>query len=88
MVRRPRAEADRGAARADGVDDGLEDVEREARAVCDGAAVRVRALVRVGLDELVDEVPVRAVDLDTYNIKCALSILILCIMKLNEVYIL
>lgn len=49
-------EADADAVGADCIADGLGDLEREARAVLERAAVLVRALVRVGLEELVEEV--------------------------------
>ena len=64
LEQRPRAEPDRRLRLPHGRDDGVDDLEREPRAVLDRAAVLVRALVRVVLQELVDEVPVRAVHLD------------------------
>lgn len=64
MVLAPGAQPDGGFALPNGGSDGLSDLERKAHAVLDRAAVFVRALVRHVLDELVDQVPVRAVDLD------------------------
>lgn len=60
----PGREADAGAVRADGVDDGLGDLEGEARTLLDAAAPGVGAVVAGVLDELVDEVAVGGVDLD------------------------
>ena len=48
----------------DGPNDRIEDLECEPRAVREGAPVRIGAGVGDGLEELVDEVPVRAVDFD------------------------
>lgn len=58
----PRREADAGAVGADSVRHGAHDVEREAAAVLDRAAVVVGALVRVELKELVEEVACGARD--------------------------
>lgn len=40
----------------DGLDGGTDSLEQEPRPVLDGTSVGVRSLVRVGLEELVDEV--------------------------------
>lgn len=55
-------EADGGLALADRRSDSGGDLKAEARAVLNRATVAVGALVGVGLQELVDQVPVRAVD--------------------------
>jgi hypothetical protein len=52
---------------SDGSDDSIDDLEREPGPVLDRSSVCVRALVGVGLEELVEEVPVRAVDLNTVS---------------------
>lgn len=52
---------------SNGSDDSVDDLEREPRPVLDGSSVRVRALVGGGLEELVEEVPVRTVDLNTVS---------------------
>ncbi len=59
-----RREADADAVRADRLGDGRGDLDGEACAVLGGAAVLVGAGVRDGGEELVHEVPVRAVHLD------------------------
>lgn len=64
LVQAPRAQADRGLALTHCGNDGLGDLEGEARPVLDRTAVLVRPLVRDVLQELVDEVAVGAVDLD------------------------
>ena len=65
LVPVPRAKADAGLALPDGSNDSVDDFEREPHAVLDRAPVLVRPLVRDVLDELVEEVAVPAVDLDT-----------------------
>ena len=60
----PRADAKSDLALTDSLCYSVDYLEREPTAALDRAAVRVRALVRGVLDELVDEVSVRAVDLD------------------------
>ncbi len=52
------------AARAPHRDDGVRHFEHEARPVFDSAAVAVRALVAAVLQELVEKVAVRAMNLD------------------------
>ena len=54
LVLAPRAQADGGLVLSDGSSDGVEDLEREPRAVLNRAAVLVRPLVRDVLVELVD----------------------------------
>src|SRR5712675_3043583 len=61
LVRRPRTEPYADPLCADGLDARTSDLKHEARAILHRAAVRVRPLIRVGLQELVGEVPVRAV---------------------------
>ncbi len=61
---RPGAEAYGRLLDANGLADGLNEFEREPRTVLDGAAILVRAVVRDVLDELVDEISVRAMQLD------------------------
>lgn len=63
LVFAPGAQTDRSLLLADSSDDCLGDLEREPRPVLNGATVRVSALVRDILEELVHKVPVRAVDL-------------------------
>mmetsp|Transcript_2295 Transcript_2295/g.3483 ORF Transcript_2295/g.3483 Transcript_2295/m.3483 type:complete len:236 (+) Transcript_2295:763-1470(+) len=58
------AEANADPISAYGVDDGLDYLQAEARAVLDGPAVRVRTLVGRTLEELVDQVAVGSVDFD------------------------
>lgn len=64
LVRAPRAETDPNFGRADGPDDGVDNLEREPGAVLNRAAVFVRAGVGHVLEELVRQVAVRAMDLD------------------------
>ena len=64
LVRRPRAQPNRGLGRPDGCNDGVHDLEAEPGAVLDGASVLVGALVGDVLEELIDEVAVRAVHFD------------------------
>ena len=64
MVLIPRAEPDRALALADGSGDRVHDLEREARPVLGRPAILVRARVGDVLQELVDEVAVRGVQLD------------------------
>ena len=64
LVPTPRTETDSRLRGSDCSDNRIYDFECEPRAVLDRPAVRVRARVRHVLRELVDEVPVRAVDLD------------------------
>ncbi|MNS79694.1 hypothetical protein D3C72_1133550 [compost metagenome] len=56
-------QADAGLAAADGVDHGARGLEQQARAVLDGAAVVVGALVAAVFQELVEQVAVGAVQL-------------------------
>ena len=65
MESAPGAEADRGLVRAHGRNNGIYDLEGEAGAVLDRAAVLIRTLVRHCLQELVDEIAIRAVDFNT-----------------------
>ena len=55
------------------LDAGRRHLDGEARAVLDGAAVGVRALVRRGLQEFIDEITISAVDLDAVEagLECA-----------------
>ena len=64
MERAPRANTQSHFALADSLRDGSDDLEGETAAVLDRAAVLVRTLIRVSLEELVEEVPIRGVDLD------------------------
>ncbi len=64
LERAPRAQAETDALRPDGVADGLHDLADEARPVPNAAAVLVRAGIADVLRKAVDEVPVRAVELD------------------------
>ena len=45
-------------------DDGISDFQRQPRAILDGAAVLIRALVRGILQKLIEQVTVSAVDFD------------------------
>lgn len=56
LERGERGDPESNFASSDGLHDRVERLEREARAVLDGAAVLVRPLVRVGLQELVREI--------------------------------
>ena len=60
----PRAQPDPRLLLPDGRNDRVEDLEREPRAVREGAPIGVGAGVGDGLEELVGQVPVRAVHLD------------------------
>lgn len=62
--RRAGGQADRGAVRADLLGDRRGDLDGEAGAVLDGAAIFVRARVGARREELLDEIGVRAVNLD------------------------
>lgn len=64
MIFVPRAQADTSLGLANRRDDGIHDLKREAGAVLDRASILVRSLVGDLLEELVDEIAVRAVDLD------------------------
>ena len=57
-------DADRRPAGADGMRDRGRDFDREAVAVLERAAVSIAALVRSGIQELLDQIAVRAVELD------------------------
>lgn len=61
----PRADTYRSAFGADGRSDIVDHFERESCAVLDGPAVLVCAVVRDVLEELVHEVSIRVMDLDT-----------------------
>ena len=63
MESTPRADAEPDLLRANSGHDRIDDLEREAAPVLDRAAVLVGTSVRDVLGELVDEVPVRSVDL-------------------------
>ena len=75
LVRRPRAQADRSLRLADGLDDSVHDLEAEPRTVFDRAAVLVHTLVGDILEELVDEVAIRAVHFHTVEARAFDSIL-------------
>lgn len=66
LERVERAEAQRCALRADRVDNGIKNLRKEADTVLYAATVVVRALVCVGLEELVEKISVGAVDFDAY----------------------
>jgi len=57
-------DADADAVAAPDLDDGVEDFEKEAGAVFDGAAVRAGALVGTVAEEAIEEVAVGAVDFE------------------------
>ena len=61
----PRADTDSGPILADRLRDRFQDLQREPRPVLDCPSVLVRPLIRYILQELVNQVPVRAVEHDT-----------------------
>ena len=64
LERAPRADAERSLFRTNRRYHGVEHFQREPTPVLDGAAILICALVRDVLEELVDQVAVRAVQLD------------------------
>ena len=62
--RRHGRQADAGLATTDGIHHSTRDFEREAGAVLDAAAIVVGALVAVGLQKLVEQIAVGAMDFD------------------------
>ena len=65
LVRAPRTDSEARALFANSFDNGLGDLECEARAVLDATAVLVCAVVRAVREELLDEIPVCAMDLNS-----------------------
>ena len=63
MVCGPRAEPYARPVRTNGVDDSPGNLEHEAHAVLHRATIRIRPLIRIRLQKLVREIPVRRVDL-------------------------
>src|SRR6266851_107713 len=62
LERRPRAEPYAHPVCANGLGDRADDLKHEPRAIPHRAAIRVRPAIRVRLQELVHEIPVRPVD--------------------------
>lgn len=74
LERAPRADAERSLLRTHCRYHGVEHFQREPTPILDGAAILVRALVRDILRELIDEVSVRRVDLDSVTTRAVHSI--------------